>query len=194
MLAPGLLIFESCVETRYVMRKWLSCVSALCLTVLLAACGEEDTRDPLDWAIDPEVQGEERKILRAALAIVVAECPALADIDWEAEAKKDRKDWADGYFKPAWFTITDPKDVIHLPFIDGWTHFGRITIDDRQTVDYSLGFSWTEPPGIATEASKDPVRDARKQRICNYDEKRERVDGRLFWFKRVDALAGIVTD
>ncbi len=176
------------------MRKWLRCVSALCQAGVLAACGEEETKDPLDWAIDPAATEAERKILRGALEIVIAECPALAGIDWEAEAKKERKEWDDGYFKPAWFTTTDPEDVIHLPFIDGWTHFGRISRDDRQTL-YSLGFSWTEPPGIATEARENPAKDAAKKQICDFNEKMTRQrDGWVSWFKRVDALAEIVTD
>jgi len=146
------------------MRKWLLCVSALCLASLLAACGEEEAaKDPLDWAIDPEVQGEQREILRAALAIVVAECPALADIDWEAEAKKKREKASDGSFDPARFTKTDPEDVIHLPFINGWTHYGDIYFDpDPDRVNrYYIGFSWTNPPGIATETWENPVKDAR---------------------------------
>jgi len=178
------------------MRKWLLCVSALCLAGLLAACGEEEAaKDPLDWAIDPEVQGEQREILRAALAIVVAECPALADIDWEAEVKKERKERKDGSFDSARFIESNPKDPFAEPFIDGWTHYADMDLRlGNDPVGWYIGFSWTEPPGIATQSREDPVKDARKKQICDFTEKRERKDGRVYWFRRVDALAGVVTE
>jgi hypothetical protein len=57
-----------------------------------------------------------------------------------------------------------------------------------------FGFSWTEPPGIATEARENPAKDAKKKKMCNFNGKHTRQDGRVFWFKRVDALAEIVKD
>jgi hypothetical protein len=183
------------------MRKWLLCVSALCLAGLLAACGEEEAaKDPLDWAIDPGVTGEQREILRAALKIVVAECQALADIDWEAEAKKERKERNDGSFDSARFIESNPKDPFARPFIDGWTHYGDMDLRlGNDPVGWYIGFSWTDPPGIATEAwdgdsAEDVKENAKKKTICNFNEKRARKDGRVYWFKRVDALAGVVMD
>jgi len=149
------------------MRKWFWCVTTLCLAGLLAACSEEDAaKDPLDWAIDPEMQGEEREILRSALKIVVAECPALADIDWEAEAKKEREKAEDGYFSLAKFIQSNPENPFARPFIDGWTYYGDIYLDpDPDRVGrYYFSFSWTEPPGIATEASSDPAEDAKEKK------------------------------
>jgi hypothetical protein len=190
------------------MRKWLVCVSALCLAGLLAGCGEEETRDQLDWAIDPAETGERREILRKALAIVIAECPALAGIDWEDVARKqgdfsapygsskpvrfykansentparpyqkilswpyidtrERVDWTDGNFEPVEFYEFDPSDVFSRPMIDGWTHHGEFYLKPPggdAVLPVYLGFSWTAPPGIATEARENPAKDAKKKK------------------------------
>jgi len=156
------------------MRKWFWCVTTLCLAGLLAACGEEDPKNPIDWvAIDPEATEEQRRILRAGLEIVFAECPALAAVDWEAVAKKTGN-FALSINEPARFykshsenTPSRPMQVIMSePNIDSWTHFGAISADsDDMSIGWSIQFSWTEPPGIATQAWDDPVKDAREKNM-----------------------------
>lgn len=178
-------------------RTWSVCVSALCLAGLLAACGEvEEGKDPIDWAIDPGVTGEQREILRAALKVVVAECPALADIDWEAEVKKPRHGREDGDFWPARFIEFNPQDVNTQTFIDGWTHYGRFMLrPERNSHGWYIDFSWTEPAGITADSRySDPREDIGNQRICGFNERRTWKGAWFYWFKRVDALAGVVAD
>jgi hypothetical protein len=152
------------------MRKWLWCVTTLCLAALLAACGEEEPKNPIDWAIDPEVQGEEREILRAALEIVFAECPVLAKIDWEAAAK-DEELRKQGAFDPAQFVVTDPKDPYARPEIDGWTHHSSLILAPPQEDSLFVSFSWTEPPGIAVQTSSDHSWNERKKKYASLTRK-----------------------
>jgi hypothetical protein len=157
------------------MRKWLWCVTTLCLAALLAGCGEEEPKTPLDWvAIDPEATEEQRRILSAGLEIIFAECPALAAVDWEAVAKKTGN-FALHINKPARFykshsqnTPSRPLQIVmSKPDIDSWTHFGAISADsDDMSIGWSIRFSWTEPPGIATQAREDPAKDAKKKKYA----------------------------
>jgi len=150
------------------MRKWLWCVTALCLAALLAACGEEEPKGPLDWvAFDPEATEEQRRILEATFEIVFAECPALAAIDWEAVAKKEGI-FSKGETKPVRFYTANTGGILSRPYIDPWTHFGAISPNpDDLSISWALQFSWTEPPGIATEAwDDDPAEDARKKKYA----------------------------
>jgi len=150
------------------MRKWFWCVTTLCLAGLLAACGEEDPKNPIDWvAIDPEATEEQRRILRAGLEIVFAECPALAAVDWEAVAKKT-ENFALSINKPARFYEANAGGVQSWPYIDPWTHFGAISADsDDTSISLSIRFSWTEPPGISTRArDNDPAKDANKKKYA----------------------------
>jgi hypothetical protein len=189
------------------MGKWLTCASALCLAFLLAACGEEEAKNPpktpVDWAIDPEATDEQRRILRAGLEIVFAECPAFAALDWQAIAEKTGN-FSQGATNPVTFyksnsdnTPSRPMQIVmSRPYIDGWTHFGAVSAEsDDFSISWSVRFSWTEPPGITTQTREDPVKDAAKKKLCDFNEKVTREwDGRVYWFKRVDALAEIVTD
>lgn len=146
-------------------RTWSVCVSALCLAGLLAACS---TKDPIDWAIDPGVTGEQREILRAALKVVIAECPALAGVDWEDEVTREREDWTDGHFSPTVLEESDPSSVFARPMIDGWTRHGEFYLKPPggdAVLPVSIGFSWTEPPGIATEVWGDPLKDVKEKNM-----------------------------
>jgi len=178
------------------MRKCFWCVTAFCLATLLAACAEEKTKDSIDWAIDPAVQGEDREVLRAALEIVIAECPALAAIDWEAEAKKQRHSREDGDFWPARFIAADPEDVNTRTVVDRWAHFGRFMFRPANNpYGWFIEFSWTEPPGVAANTVySDPRADVAHQRLCEFNERLHPEGEFPFWFRRIDALAEIVKD
>jgi len=183
------------------MRKWLWCVTTLCLAALLAACGEEDPKELAKGVeIDPSATEEQRKILRATVEIVIAECPALANVlEWYVENGADLLvEFHTSYFG----IIFDAQGARSTrPPIETWTHFGKILFTEVDFWDgdvhgIPIAFSWSEPPGIAIHAPNydavDRAESARRKKACDFVESHP--DHRSFWFKRVDALAEIVKD
>jgi hypothetical protein len=66
-----------------------------CVLRLLSAEKDEIVgRDPLDWAIDKDIKGKDRKILREALAVMVETSPALAHLNGKApDPDEPPPDW-----------------------------------------------------------------------------------------------------
>jgi hypothetical protein len=167
------------------------------ILVFLAACGEEP-KAPVDWVIHPDVQGKERAILRAALQVVFEECPDLKKIDWEAVAKKEGG-YAYRSFFPAKLLRTDFDDFMTSPHINDWKHHARFGFRNiSPDEDWDVGFSWEEPPGIATEMYGDRSGNALEKQKCNFNERRTthfaKWQYRDYFFKRVDRLAEVVKE
>jgi hypothetical protein len=94
---------------------------------VLSACGEPDPAENIEWAIDPEVTGADRELLRKALAIVFEECPALAEVDWEAAIKREG-DYSEVLNYGAEIRDAGP-DLSYQPMIEGWRRFGVLGYD-----------------------------------------------------------------
>jgi hypothetical protein len=63
------------------------------LRLLSAERGEIAGRDPIDWAIDSDIKGEDREILREALALMIEKSPVLAHIKGKAHPDDPEPEW-----------------------------------------------------------------------------------------------------
>jgi hypothetical protein len=55
--------------------------------------------------------------------------------------------------------------ILSWPYIDTWTEFGLIALySDDDSINLPIKFSWTEPPGIATETWGNPLKDAKEKK------------------------------
>ncbi len=67
----------------------------VCVLRLLSTDQEEiaSRGDPIDWAIDTNIKGEDREILREALKLMIEKSPVLAHIKGKTHPDDPEPDW-----------------------------------------------------------------------------------------------------